>query len=127
MVAIVGFDLKLLSPLDLSISINVGRGVDVVRGTVQFDPFVSGLAFSHQGYHRLCHRRTLLLQFGVTLGIASRIEVYLEEVDFVSCVDEEVEPEELKACVLVLDVRAAEDAVSDDMIDLLVVLTPQVA
>lgn len=46
--------------------------------------------------------------------------------DFLTCIDKEIESKELKASILVFDLSAAKDGVSNNMIHLLIVLTPQI-
>ncbi len=55
----------------------------------------------------------------MSLGIAGRIEVYLQEIDLFPGIKKEIKTEELEASLLILHMGTRQDAISDDVIDLL--------
>lgn len=54
-------------------------------------------------------------------SIAGWIQIYLKQVKLLIGIEEEIEAEEFKASVLVLDLAGIEDGVGDDEVGLLVV------
>ena len=62
----------------------------------------------------------------MALCTARRVKVNLKKVNFLCGINEKIKSKQLKAAILVLDLAAAEDGISDDVVDLLVVLPSEV-